>query len=67
MRRIDLACKLLGPLFIASLDAVSTRTAILANLCMNMLSIPVEYWCIAKVLQKLSFMKRSKHRSNTGL
>lgn len=49
MRRIDLGCKLIGPLFIAFIETVSTETAILANLGMNICSVVVEYFSIARV------------------
>lgn len=49
MRRIDLACKLMGPLFIAFMDGVSTEVAILVNLGMNLASVTVEYFAIAQV------------------
>jgi hypothetical protein len=49
MRRIDLVCKLLGPLFIALIDGISTETAIMVNFGMNVCSVVVEYYSIAKV------------------
>ena len=49
MRRIDLICKLVGPLFIALIDGISTKAAILTNLGMNVVSVGVEYFSIAKV------------------
>jgi Ferroportin1 (FPN1) len=49
MRRIDLMCKLMGPLFIALIDGISTEVAILVNLGMNVASVIVEYFAIAKV------------------
>ena len=49
MRRIDLVCKLAGPLVIALIDGVSTKVAILVNFAMNALSIIVEYFAIARV------------------
>lgn len=49
MRRIDLVCKLLGPLFIALIDGISTETAIVVNFGMNVSSVVVEYYSIAKV------------------
>lgn len=54
MRRIDLICKLIGPLFVASIDSVSTEKAILVNLVMNIASVTVEYFSIAKVMARLS-------------
>lgn len=49
MRRIDLICKLIGPLFIALVNGMSTEVAILVNLGMNVASVVVEYYAIAKV------------------
>ncbi|KAL8401028.1 hypothetical protein RB594_001160 [Gaeumannomyces avenae] len=49
MRRIDIFCKLAGPVFIAFIDGASTRAAIVANFAMNLVSIPVEYLNISKV------------------
>ncbi|RJE26723.1 iron-regulated transporter [Aspergillus sclerotialis] len=49
MRRIDLVCKLAGPLVIALIDGVSTKVAILVNFTMNGLSIFMEYFAIARV------------------
>ncbi|KAJ5151908.1 iron-regulated transporter [Penicillium capsulatum] len=50
MRRIDLICQLIGPLFIALFNDMSTKTAILANLAMNVLSVVVEYFSIAQMV-----------------
>ena len=56
MRRIDLICKLIGPLFIALIDGISTEVAILVNLGMNVASVDVEYFAIAQVrLTKADF------------
>jgi Ferroportin1 (FPN1) len=49
MRRIDLFCKLAGPLTISLIDGVSTKAAILATLGMNVISVVGEYYAIAKV------------------
>jgi len=49
MRRIDLICKLLGPLFIALVDGISTEVAIIVNFAMNLMSMVVEYHAIARV------------------
>lgn len=49
MRRIDLFCKLIGPLSIALIDSISTDTAILVNFGMNVFSVVIEYYSIAKV------------------
>ena len=52
MRRIDLICKLIGPLFISLIDGMSTKAAILLNLGMNVASVAVEYFAIAQVSQQ---------------
>ena len=49
MRRIDLMCKLLGPLAISLLDGLSTRIAILVTLGLSLVSVGVEYLAIAQV------------------
>jgi len=49
MRRIDLVCKLAGPLFIALIDGASTKIAIFVSLGVNAISIPIEYIAIKQV------------------
>jgi hypothetical protein len=49
MRRIDLMCKLIAPLFIALIDGISTELAIIVNFTMNVASVVVEYFAIARV------------------
>ncbi len=49
MRRIDLLCKLVGPLTIALVDGYSTTIAIVAVLGMNASSVLIEYFAIARV------------------
>jgi iron-regulated transporter 1 len=49
MRRIDLFCKLLGPLVIALIAAASISVAIYVTLGLNLVSVAVEYLCIEKV------------------
>ena len=49
MRRIDLICKLLGPLLIAFIDGLSTEIAITTNLAMNIASVGFEYLAVARV------------------
>jgi iron-regulated transporter 1 len=60
MRRIDLICKLFGPLFIALLDGFSTRVAILVNLGMNLASVVLEYFAIAHVYHAVPDLQRPK-------
>ena len=49
MRRIDLFCKLVGPLIISFIDGVSTPVAIASTFAMTCLSLPAEYYLIANV------------------
>ncbi|KAJ3994737.1 iron-regulated transporter [Lentinula boryana] len=49
MRRIDLICKLAGPFAIAIIESYSIKVAVLVNLGMNLASVAVEYYAIAKV------------------
>ena len=54
MRRIDLVCKLVGPLVIALVDGYSTTTtAIIVVLAMNASSVLIEYLAIARVYYKV--------------
>ncbi|KAH8686274.1 iron transporter [Ilyonectria robusta] len=65
MRRIDLLCKLLGPLCIALIDGLSTEAAIIANFTMNITSVVVEYFAIAWIYYEVPDLQesRSKPRS----
>lgn len=49
MRRIDLVCKLLGPLGISFIDSLSPIFAVWATLGMNVTSVFPEYWYINQV------------------
>lgn len=60
MRRIDLLCKLFGPLFIAMMDAYSSRVAIIVNFAMNAASIAVEYFAIARVYYDVPELQETK-------
>lgn len=60
MRRIDLLCKLFGPLFIAMIDAYSSRVAIIVNFAMNAASIAVEYFAIARVYYEVPELQEAK-------
>jgi iron-regulated transporter 1 len=62
MRRIDLFCNLFGPLFIALIDGFSTNAAIIVNLAMNIISVVVEYFAIARVYHEVPKLQESKHR-----
>lgn len=60
MRRIDLLCKLFGPLFIAMIDAYSSRVAIMVNFAMNAASVAVEYFAIARVYYEVPELQEAK-------
>ena len=64
MRRIDLICKLVGPLAIALVDAYSTIIAIIAVLGMNASSVLIEYFAIATVYTKISALQARPDVSN---
>lgn len=71
MRRIDLVCKLVGPLVIALVDGYSTITAIIAVLVMNASSVLIEYFAIARVYRmvpalqaRLAGLKNTEHASS---
>ncbi|KZF24339.1 hypothetical protein L228DRAFT_245261 [Xylona heveae TC161] len=49
MRRIDLLCKLAGPLAISLLDGLSTKIAIFFVLGSNLATVAIEYFAIVKV------------------
>ncbi|KAL6694669.1 Ferroporti-1 [Trichoderma pleuroticola] len=60
MRRIDLLCKLFGPLFIAMIDARSSQVAMIANFAMNAATLPIEYFTIARVYFDIPELQRAK-------
>ncbi|KAL9096792.1 MAG: hypothetical protein Q9163_006418 [Psora crenata] len=60
MRRIDLFCKLVGPLFIALIDGASTKIAIFVTFGINLLSIPIEYFAIAQVYNVVPLLQGPK-------
>ena len=64
MRRIDLVCKLLGPLCIALVDGWSTRVAILATIAMNLASVGLEYFAIAQVYDRVPALQQAKATGN---
>lgn len=52
MRRIDLFCKLIGPLVISIIDGLATQIALLVTLGLTLVSVGIEYLAIAQVLRK---------------
>ncbi|KAK7943690.1 uncharacterized protein PG986_012803 [Apiospora aurea] len=61
MRRIDLLCKLFGPLFIALLAGISTGFAVWVNLSMSLTSVVVEYFTIARVYREVDGLQIPKN------
>ncbi|KAG8158100.1 hypothetical protein KVR01_011861 [Diaporthe batatas] len=59
MRRIDLFCKLMGPLTVSLVAIASTEVAIWTTLGMNMASVVVEYVAIEQVYRRVSGLKRT--------
>jgi len=57
MRRIDLFCKLIAPVFISLVDSFSTRVAIWTVLGVNTASVVVEYVAIAQVYRSVPNLK----------
>lgn len=53
MRRIDLLCKLFGPLFIALIVGASNEIAIIVNFGMNVASVIIEYFAISRVYHEV--------------
>ena len=66
MRRIDLVCKLMGPFIIAMIDGYSTEVAILVNLAMNLASVVIEYYAIARVYNAVPALHRSTRTSSAS-
>ena len=64
MRRIDLVCKLVGPLAIALVDGFSTIIAIVAVLGMNTSSVLIEYFAIARVYHMIPALWTRPDASN---
>ncbi|KAK2460103.1 hypothetical protein APHAL10511_007869 [Amanita phalloides] len=61
MRRIDLFCKLVGPFAISILDGISTRAAVVATLILNVSSVIIEYYAIAKVYEEVPALAEPRH------
>ena len=60
MRRIDLFCKLIGPLLIALINGASTEIAIIVNFAMNAASVIIEYFAIAQVHEFVPGLQQPK-------
>jgi iron-regulated transporter 1 len=66
MRRIDLFCKLTGPLAIALIDGFSPRTAVVVTLGLNALSMTAEYGLIARVFRSVPGLQGHDLSEETG-
>ncbi|CAG7947136.1 unnamed protein product [Penicillium nalgiovense] len=60
MRRIDLFCKLLAPVFISLIDGISTQYAIWTVFTLNTASVLVEYMAIAQVYQSVPALTKTQ-------
>lgn len=60
MRRIDLFCKLVGPLAVSLVDSYSTRAAVFATAALSATSVMVEYLAIARVYQAVPALRSRK-------
>ncbi|KZL64931.1 iron transporter [Colletotrichum incanum] len=67
MRRIDLCCKLLAPLFISLIDGISTEVAIIVNFAMNIASVVIEYYAIARIYNENSDLQERKSKLDNEL
>ncbi|KZL70881.1 iron-regulated transporter [Colletotrichum tofieldiae] len=67
MRRIDLCCKLLAPLFISLIDGISTEVAIIVNFAMNIASVVVEYYAIARIYDENPDLQERKSKLDAEL
>ncbi|KAJ5629757.1 hypothetical protein N7528_003414 [Penicillium herquei] len=65
MRRIDLFCKLIAPVFISLVDSFSTKVAIWTVLGLNVASVLIEYIAIAQVYQAVPALKKATAAGRT--
>ncbi|KAJ5952053.1 uncharacterized protein N7479_010466 [Penicillium vulpinum] len=65
MRRIDLICKLLAPVFISLIDSISTRYAMWTVFTLNTASVLVEYMAIAQVYQSVPALTKTQTPAST--
>ncbi|OQO05030.1 hypothetical protein B0A48_08050 [Cryoendolithus antarcticus] len=62
MRRIDLCCKLVGPLAISLADSYSTRVAVVGMGAFTSVSVLAEYICIARVYRSVPGLRTTRER-----
>ncbi|CAI7585253.1 unnamed protein product [Penicillium glandicola] len=66
MRRIDLFCKLVAPVFISLIDSISTRYAIWTVFILNTASVLVEYMAIAQVYKSVPALTKTQAPTTQG-
>ena len=62
MRRTDLLCKLLEPLFIALVDGACTEIAIIVNSAMNAAFVLIEYFAIVRFCYDVTELQLPKKK-----
>jgi iron-regulated transporter 1 len=67
MRRIDLICKLFGPLFISFIDGISTKGTLIVIFAMNVSSLIIEYYTIALVYRDIPELQKAKNKKLSTL
>ena len=67
MRRIDLLCKLVAPVFISFVQSYSTVVAVLVVLGLNVVSVLLEYFAIARVYHSVPELARKKTSSSRSI
>ncbi|KAK4543641.1 hypothetical protein LTR36_005286 [Oleoguttula mirabilis] len=60
MRRMDLFCKLVAPLAVSALDGFSTQLAVTVTGLITFVSVPAEYFAIAKVYRSVPALATPK-------
>lgn len=63
MRRIDLLCKLVAPIFISLIDGYSTSVAVWVVFGQNAVSVLIEYFAIKQVFEKVPDLAKLKNQA----
>ncbi|KAK3115619.1 hypothetical protein LTR53_004826, partial [Teratosphaeriaceae sp. CCFEE 6253] len=66
MRRIDLFCKLVGPLAVSLIAIPSILIAVWATLAMSIASVTIEYYCISKVYKSFPALRRMTNTTDVA-
>lgn len=67
MRRIDLFCKLVGPLAISLIDTASSQSAIISTGALSAVSVAVEYFAIARVYATVPELRVPQAHVTSGI